>query len=135
MTLKALFLNCSLKKSPTTSNTSAFIKNAEGIFHEFGVQTEEIRVADYEIKLGTSSDEGAGDEWPVLLKKVKTCDIMVMATPIWRGDRSSVAKIVAERFDGIWDEAHEENGQYPTFNKMAGVMVQGNEDGAKKTIS
>lgn len=135
MSLKALFLNCTLKKSPTTSNTSAFIKNAEGIFHELGVQTEEIRVADYHVKLGTSSDEGAGDEWPTILEKMKACDIMIIATPIWRGDRSSVAKSVAERFDGIWEEANEENGQYPTFNKVAGVMVDGNEDGAKKAIS
>ena len=135
MKLNALFLNCSLKKSPTTSNTSAFIKNAEKIFQELGVATEEIRVADYNVKLGNTSDEGPGDEWPAILEKVKACDILVMATPIWRGDRSSVAKSVAERFDGVWKEANEENGQYPTFNKVAGVMVDGNEDGAKNAIS
>src|SRR5690606_307635 len=128
MKLNALILNCSLKKSPTTSNTSAFIKNAEKIFQELGVATEEIRVADYNVKLGNTSDEGPGDEWPAILEKVKACDILVMATPIWRGDRSSVAKSVAERFDGVWKEANEENGQYPTFNKVAGVMVDGNED-------
>src|SRR5690606_22324276 len=94
-----------------------------------------IRVADYNVKLGNTSDEGPGDEWPAILEKVKACDILVMATPIWRGDRSSVAKSVAERFDGVWKEANEENGQYPTFNKVAGVMVDGNEDGAKKAIS
>lgn len=135
MALKALFLNCTLKKSPTTSNTSAYISNAEKVFHGLSVETEEIRVADYNIKLGNSSDEGDGDEWPKILEKVKACDIMIIATPIWRGDRSSVAKSVAERFDGIWKEASEENGQYPTFNKVAGVMVDGNEDGAKKAIS
>ena len=135
MALKALFLNCTLKKSPTTSNTSAFIKNAEKVFHGLGVETEELRVADYNVKLGNSSDEGEGDEWPVILEKVKACDIMIIATPIWRGDRSSVAKSVAERFDGVWEEANEENGQYPTFNKVGGVMVDGNEDGAKKAIS
>lgn len=135
MKLKALFLNCTLKKSPATSNTSAFIKNAEKIFHELGVPTEEVRAADHTIKLGNSSDEGSGDEWPRILEKVKVCDIMIIATPIWRGDRSSVAKNVAERLDGIWDEANAENGQYPTFNKVAGVMANGNEDGAKNSIA
>lgn len=135
MALKALFLNCTLKKSPETSNTEAFIKNAENIFHELEVETESIRVVDHNVIIGNSSDEGDGDDWPEILDKVKQSDIMIIATPIWRGDRSSVAKIVAERFDGIWAEAREDNGQYPTFNKVAGVMVDGNEDGAKKAIS
>ena len=132
--MKALFLNCSLKKSSETSNTSAFIKVAERIFYSLDVSTEEIRVADYNIKFGTSSDEGGGDEWPKLLEKVKKCEMLIIASPIWRGDRSSIAKMVAERFDGIWKEANEENGRYPTYNKVGGVMIDGNEDGAKKAI-
>ncbi|MGB7786436.1 MAG: NAD(P)H-dependent oxidoreductase [Salinimicrobium sp.] len=135
MALKALFLNCTLKKSPETSNTHAFIENAERIFHELDVTTEEIRVVDHDVKFGNSSDEGNGDAWPQILKKVKAADIFIIATPIWRGDRSSVAKMVNERFDGIWSEADEKTGQYPTYNKVAGVMVDGNEDGAKKAIS
>lgn len=105
------------------------------MFHEWDVETESIRVVDKNVKYGNSSDEGEGDGWPRILKKVKESDILVIATPIWRGDRSSIAKLVAERFDGIWSEANKENGQYPTFNKVAGVMVDGNEDGAKKAIS
>lgn len=135
MALKAVFLNCTLKKSPEVSNTEAFIKNAAKLFHELDVETEIVRVVDYDVHLGNTSDEGEGDQWPQILQKVKNSDIMIIATPIWRGDRSSIAKIVAERFDGIWNEADEESGQYPTFNKVAGVMVDGNEDGAKKAIS
>jgi multimeric flavodoxin WrbA len=135
MSLKALFLNCTLKNSPETSNTQAFISNAEKIFHELEVETESIRVVDHNVKYGNSSNEGEGDAWPSILKKVKECDIVIIATPIWRGDRSSIAKLVAERFDGIWSEANEKNGQFPTFNKVGGVLVDGNEDGAKKAIS
>ena len=135
MSLKAIFLNCTLKKSPETSNTSAFIKQAEKIFTSLEVETEEIRVIDHNVKFGNTSDEGEGDDWPKILKKIKESDIMILATPIWRGDRSAVAKLVAERFDGIWSEADEDTGQYPTFNKVGGVMVDGNEDGAKKAIS
>lgn len=135
MKLKALFLNCTLKKSPETSNTEAFIKNAEKIFQELDVETESVRIVDYDIKFGVTSNEGNGDEWPKILQKVKECDILIYATPIWRGDRSSVAKMVAERFDGVMSEDTEANGQYLTYNKVGGVMVDGNEDGAKKAIS
>ncbi|WP_029035889.1 flavodoxin family protein [Salinimicrobium xinjiangense] len=135
MALKALFLNCTLKRSPETSNTSAFIDLASKMFAELNVETKEVRVVDQNVKFGNTSDEGDGDGWPYILKKVKESDIMIIATPIWRGDRSAVAKLVAERFDGIWEEADEETGRYPTFNKVAGIMVDGNEDGAKKAIS
>jgi len=135
MKLKALFLNCTLKKSPKTSNTEAFIEEAEKVFQDLDVSTEVVRVVDHDVKFGVTSDEGKGDEWPKILKKVKAADIVILATPIWRGDRSAVAKMVAERFDGIMEEGNEENGQFPTYNKVAGVMVDGNEDGAKKAIS
>ncbi|APG60182.1 flavodoxin family protein [Christiangramia salexigens] len=135
MKLKALFLNCTLKKSPETSNTDAFIDNAAKVFKELDVETEKLRVVDYDVKFGNSSDEGEGDEWPEILKKIKAADMLIIATPIWRGDRSAVAKLINERMDGIMEEANDENGQFPTYNKVAGVMVDGNEDGAKKAIS
>ncbi|MFV8226772.1 flavodoxin family protein [Christiangramia aquimixticola] len=133
--MKALFLNCTLKKSPETSNTEAFINNAIGAFKELDVEAEVVRIVDYDVKFGNTSDEGEGDEWPVILNKIKEADMLIIATPIWRGDRSAVAKLVNERMDGIMTEANETNGQMPTYNKVAGVMVDGNEDGAKKAIS
>ncbi|MUP45957.1 flavodoxin family protein [Gramella sp. BOM4] len=135
MKMKALFLNCTLKKSPETSNTEAFIKNAEKIFKDLDVETESIRVVDHDVSFGNTSDEGNGDDWPNILKKVKAADMLIIASPIWRGDRSSVAKMVNERFDGIMEEGNDKNGQYPTYNKVAGVLIDGNEDGAKKAIS
>lgn len=135
MELKALFLNCTLKKSPETSNTQAFINEAEKIFQELGVKTESVRVVDHNVKFGNTSDEGEGDAWPMILEKVKVADMVIIATPVWRGDRGSVAKIVNERFDGVMSEDTAENGQYITYNKVGGVMVDGNEDGAKKAIS
>lgn len=135
MPLSALFLNCTLKKSPSKSNTEAFIKNAEKVFKKLKVKTEVIRVADHDVKFGNTSDEGKGDAWPKIYDKIKKADIFIIATPIWRGDRSSIAKIVGERLDGTMVEGNKENGQYPTYNKVAGVMVDGNEDGAKNAVS
>jgi len=133
--MKALFLNCTLKKNPETSNTQAFIAQAEKIFKELDVATETVRVADYNVSFGNSSDEGENDEWPTILEKIYNCEILIVATPVWRGDRSAIAKMIAERMDGIMEEGNDENGRFPTYNKVAGALVDGNEDGAKRAIA
>lgn len=135
MELKALYLNCTLKHSPETSNTRAFIDKSISIFEQLNVETEVIRVVDYDIKFGTSSNVGSGDQWPAILNKIRQADIFILATPVWRGDRSSVAKLVSERLDGLFSDDKNERDQYMTYNKVAGVLVDGNEDGAKKAIS
>ena len=135
MAMKALFLNCTLKKSPQTSNTRALIDKAVDIFKELDVESEVIRVVDHNIAFGISSDEGEGDEWPLILEKIKACDIFIMATPIWFGVLSSVSKMVIERLDGTYAEADPETGQYPLYGKVAGVIVTGNEDGAHDVCS
>ena len=130
MATKALFLNCTLKKSPQVSNTRALVDRAVIIFKELGVESEVIRVVDHNIAFGVSSDEGNGDEWPFILEKIKACNILIIASPIWFGVRSSVAQMVIERLDGTYMEGNPVTGQYPLYGKVAGVIITGNEDGA-----
>ena len=130
MNLKALILNCTLKRSPEISNTRALIDKAVTLFHEQGVETEVIRVIDHNVRFGVSSDEGEGDEWPEILKKIKACDILIIGSPIWFGVRSAVAQMVLERLDGTYDESDPETGQFPLYGKVGGVVITGNEDGA-----
>ncbi len=130
MNLKAVILNCTLKRSPETSNTRALIDKAVKLFHEQGVETEVIRVIDHNVRFGVSSDEGEGDEWPEILKKIKACDILIIGSPIWFGVRSAVAQMVLERLDGTYDESDPETGQFPLYGKVGGVVITGNEDGA-----
>lgn len=130
MSLNALFLNCTLKASPAVSNTQALIEKVAGLLAELEVESKTIRVADYHVKFGVASDEGAGDEWPRILQEIKACDILVIAMPIWFGVRSSVAQLVMERLDGTYGEGDPVTGQYPLYGKVAGVIVTGNEDGA-----
>jgi multimeric flavodoxin WrbA len=130
MNLKAVILNCTLKRSPEISNTRALIDKAVMLFHEKGVETEVIRVIDHNIRFGVSSDEGEGDEWPEILKKIKACDILIIGSPIWFGVRSAVAQMVLERLDGTYDESDPETGQFPLYGKVGGVVITGNEDGA-----
>ncbi len=127
--LTALFVNCTLKKSPEVSNTEALARKVIEWFDQMNVESEIVRVVDYHVPFGVSSFEGEGDEWPLILEKIKAADILVMCTPIWFGVRSSVAQLVVERLDGTYAEANDV-GQYPLYNKVAGVVVTGNEDGA-----
>jgi len=135
MALTALFLNCTLKYAPETSNTQALIDKAAALFEEAGVQTESVRVLDYDVRFGVESSVGKGDEWPVILEKVLAADILVIGMPIWFGVRSSVAQLVMERLDGTYRGADPETGQYPLYGKVAGVIVTGNEDGAHDCAS
>ena len=127
--LSAVILNCTLKPSPAVSNTEALAKKVIEWFDESNVSSEIIRVVDFKVKPGVTSDEGDGDEWPLILDKIKRADIIVIATSIWFGVRSSIAQLVIERLDGTYAERNE-RGQYPLYNKVAGVVITGNEDGA-----
>lgn len=130
MSLKALFLNCTLKPSPRVSNTRALIEVVIDLMTPMDVTSEVIRVVDHRVRFGVSSDEGEGDEWPAILERIRATDILVIGTPIWFGVRSSVAQLVIERLDGTYVEGDPDTGQFPLYNKVAGVIVTGNEDGA-----
>jgi multimeric flavodoxin WrbA len=127
--LSALGVNCTLKRSPERSHTEALMNRVLELMAMHGVETELLRPVDYAIKFGVSSDEGESDEWPQVLEKIKAADILLMGMSIWFGVRSSVAQMVIERLDGTYNERNEV-GQYPLYNKVAGVVVTGNEDGA-----
>jgi multimeric flavodoxin WrbA len=129
MELKAVLLNCTLKKSPAASNTQALMDHSIEILESLDVRCESIRVVDHNIPFGVSSDEGEGDEWPPILEKILAADILIIGTPIWFGVRGSVAQLVIERLDGTYNNTNEV-GQYPLYNTVGGVIVTGNEDGA-----
>ncbi len=129
MTLHAVFLNCTLKRSPDVSNTQGLIDRVIDWFDHMDVVSQVVRVVDHHVPTGVTSDEGDGDEWPDILAWVKAADILVIGMPIWFGHRSSIAQLVIERLDGTYAETNDV-GQYPLYNTVAGVAVTGNEDGA-----
>lgn len=132
MPLHAVLLNCTLKKDPETSNTEALLREVAQVLGDRGVESRLIRVVDHQILPGASSDEGEGDEWPEIRKAILDSQIIVIGTPIWLGKLSSVAQRVLERMDGLLSETNEK-GQLPLYNKVAGCVVTGNEDGAQHT--
>jgi multimeric flavodoxin WrbA len=96
-----------------------------------GVTTESLRPVDHDVPFGVENDLGDGDEWPGILEKVKASDIIVLCSPIWIGELSSVCQRTIERLDGTFNEWDPATGQYPLYNKVGAAIVTGNEDGAQ----
>ena len=129
--LKVFGLNCSLKsgKSGEVSSTDVLMRQMFDELAKQGAKGEFVRAADFNIKPGVTSDEGKGDDWPKLLKRVLAADILVIGTPIWLGQPSSVSKRVLERMDAFIDQK-DSRGRMPSYGKVAICCVVGNEDGA-----
>jgi multimeric flavodoxin WrbA len=134
--LKVLALNCSLKSANgrEKSSTDVLLKQLLDALERHGAKGEVIRAVDHNIKPGVTSDEGEGDAWPMLRKRVLDADILVIGTPIWLGQPSSVAKRVLERMDAFLDET-DAKGRMPSYGKVALAVIVGNEDGAHHTAA
>jgi multimeric flavodoxin WrbA len=132
--LRALFLNCTLKRTPELSHTQGLIDVSSSILRKNGVEVEVLRPVDYEVAPGVYPDMTkrgwARDDWPGLQQKVMAAHMLVIATPIWLGDKSSVCTKVIERLYGGSGELNEK-GQYAYYGRVGGCLVTGNEDGAK----
>jgi len=129
MPLTAVALNCTLKPVREKSSTDKLLGEVLDELKAHKVSGEIVRVADLNIKPGVKSDEGDGDDWPDLRAKILDADILVLGTPIWLGQPSSVAKRVLERMDAFLSET-DANKRMPSFGRIAVVAVVGNEDGA-----
>ncbi len=132
--LKALYINCTLKRSPEMSHTHGLMSVSEAILEKNGVAVEEVRAVDHDIASGVWPDmTGHGwekDEWPRVFEKVMAADILVLGTPIWLGEKSSVCQKVIERLYGQSGELNEQ-GQYAYYGRVGGAIITGNEDGIK----
>ncbi len=133
MNPRALFLNCTLKASPRPSSTQALIEKVVEQLKPLGVETEVARVVDFKVAFGSGIDEGHGDEWPKLLEKIRAADILVVGTPIWLGERSSVAKMVSERLDATTYQM-DDRKQHEMYGKVGGAVVVGESDGGQASI-
>jgi multimeric flavodoxin WrbA len=134
--LKVLAFNCSLKsaRGKEKSSTDVLLGQLLDALEKEGAEGEIVRAVDHDIKPGVQSDEGKGDDWPALRKRVIDADILVIGTPIWLGQPSSVAKRVLERMDAFLDET-DSRGRMPSYGKVALTVVVGNEDGAHHTAA
>ncbi|MDZ7659010.1 flavodoxin family protein [Fodinibius sp.] len=132
--LNALFLNCTLKRNPKESHTETLIEVSQSIFEKNDVSTEIIRPVDYNIAPGVYPDMTEHgfeeDDWPEIQQKVMDANILIIGSPIWLGEKSSVATKVIERLYGYSGNLNEE-GQYAYYGRVGGCLITGNEDGIK----
>jgi multimeric flavodoxin WrbA len=132
--ISALYVNCTLKRSPRRSHTQGLMDVSMGIMQRKGISVELIRAVDEDIPEGVYPDmteHGASsDGWPSIFDKVMAADILVLGTPIWLGEKSSVCTRVIERLYGN-SSLLNEDGQYAYYGKTGGCLVTGNEDGIK----
>ena len=132
--LKALFINCTLKRSPEPSHTDGLVRIARTIMEKNGVTVDAVRAVDHDIAYGVYGDMTEHgwnkDDWPAIYEKVQAAHILVLTTPIWLGEKSSVCTKVIERLYANSSELNDA-GQYAYYGKVGGCLVTGNEDGAK----
>ena len=132
--LKAMYINCTLKPSPERSHTQGLMDLSIELMERNGVMVDTLRAVDHDLPPGVWPDmteHGAdADEWPQIFQRVLDADILVIGSPIWLGQQSSVATRVIERLYGNSGQLNDE-GQYAYYGRVAGCIVTGNEDGIK----
>ncbi len=132
--LRALFLNCTLKRSPALSHTEGLIQISRAIMEKNGVSVDSLRPIDHDIAVGVYPDMTEhgweADDWPEMYKKVSAADILVLGSPIWLGEKSSVCTQIIERLYSTSSQLNEA-GQYAYYGRVGGCLITGNEDGVK----
>jgi multimeric flavodoxin WrbA len=132
--LRAVYVNCTLKRSPEQSHTQGLADRSIAIMERNGVTVEQFRAVDEDIATGVWPDMTEHgwerDGWPAIFERVIAADILVLFTPIWLGEKSSVCTQVIER---LYGNSHLLNdaGQYAYYGRVGGCLVTGNEDGIK----
>lgn len=132
--LSAMYVNCTLKKSPETSHTDSLINVSKQIMRKEKVRIDEIRLVDFEVASGVYPDmtehNWEKDDWPMLFKRIINADILIVGSPIWLGEKSSIAQKLIERLYAMSGQTNDK-GQYLFYGKVGGCVVTGNEDGIK----
>lgn len=128
-TIRAFGINCTLKGGDAESSTDLLLSQFLNRLGRDGVETASIRAVDHDIKPGITADEGPGDAWPAIRRQVLDAQILVIGTPIWLGQPSSVCKRVLERLNAFLTET-DEAGRLRSYGRAVALVVVGNEDGA-----
>ncbi|MCK0090173.1 NAD(P)H-dependent oxidoreductase [Rhodococcus sp. HNM0563] len=132
--LTALALTCSLKPSPAPSSSDLIAEQVLTELRKHDVAGDKIRLVDFDIRPGVEADMGDGDQWPQIRERILAADILVISTPTWLGQMSSVAKRALERLDAELSET-DDRGRPALFDKVAIAAVVGNEDGAHAIVA
>lgn len=132
--LNAVFINCTLKKDPSVSHTGLLLSVPEEIMRRSGVRIDHVHAISHHIAFGVQPDMTEHgwdrDDWPAIWEKIRSADILIIGTPIWLGEESSVCRLIIERLYSMSGLLNDK-GQSIFYGKVGGAVVTGNEDGVK----
>ncbi len=132
--LRALYVNCTLKPAPEVCTPRALMRISMAIMESHGVRSRHVRAVDHDLAPRVWPDMrehgAATDDWPALDERVQAADVLVLGSPIWLGEKSSVCTRVIERLYAC-SSLLNEHGQYAYYGKVGGCLITGNEDGIK----
>lgn len=127
--LTALALVCTLRASPAESSSVLMAQQVLDQLGTHGVTGSLVRVVDHDVKPGVDLDMGEGDAWPGIREQMIAADILLISTPTWMGQHSSVCMRVLERLDAELSQK-DDQGRLQTYGKVGIAAIVGNEDGA-----
>jgi multimeric flavodoxin WrbA len=132
--LNAVYVNCTLKKSPEISHTASLMEVSKSIMAKEKVNIDTIRLVDHPVAYGVYADMTEHnwdmDEWPALFERIIKADILIVGTPIWLGEKSSITQKLIERLYAMSSKTNKK-GQYLFYGRVGGCIITGNEDGVK----
>jgi multimeric flavodoxin WrbA len=131
--MKATILLGTLKKSGL-SNTETLCEFLTGRMAKHGIHSNTVKLVNHRIEPGTSSNMGGDDEWPGILDLVLDAEILIIATPIWWNNQSSLAQRAIERLDEMHDQVMAGKPS-PLDGKAGGIVITGDSDGAQTIIA
>lgn len=131
--MKATILLGTLKTTGL-SNTETLCEFLTQRMEREAITVETIKLVNHQILPGTESDMGAGDAWPSILDRVLQSDILIVATPIWWNNQSSLIQRVIERLDALHDTIMAGEPS-PLQGKAGGIVITGDSDGAQSVIA
>lgn len=132
--MRATLLNCSLKPSEKQSNTQLLADHVVLRLEAKGVVVDQFRLSEIPLPYGVQTNLGPRDGWPSVHETIVASEILIFATPTWLGRPSSIAQLALERMNAMMAEL-DADGRPTAYNRVAGVVVTGNEDGAHHVIS
>lgn len=132
--LRAVLVNTSLKMVAGESHTRLLLEVVGEIMSKNGVAVEQMHMLEHRVPPGVYPDMTEHgwerDDWPDLWPRIQAAHILVVGTPLWLGEESSVCRVLIERLYGMSGLLND-RGQSIYYNKVGGCVVTGNEDGIK----
>jgi multimeric flavodoxin WrbA len=128
--LKFLIYCATLKKDYEKSNSHTIALMVQQALEEFNCDCEIVVANELHFEPGVDivDQYGNADDLTNVLEKIKDCDGLIVATPIWWGVYSSYVQALFERMS-YFDDQYIKRNVSMLYGKTFGAIVSGADDG------